>query len=392
MSLRICLLSAEYPPETAAGGIGTYTYDLAHALTALRHNVTVVSSAGAGMESARDDHGVRVVRVAAPAPRRRVRMRRRVDVSGRLAAYSERAVAAVDQLAEQTGGFDVVEAPLWNGEASSWSRRRRPPLVTRLVTPVFKTTQILGAPPLLGVEKLERAQCLASTRYAAISHAIGKLVVQHYDLPADRLVHAPLGIALRGRAQRRESEPPHLLYVGRLERRKGIDDLVRALPEILRRCSDAIVDVVGQDTGQAPEPGTYADWSRRLLTPATAERVRFHGYLDSGSLDRLYAGAAAFVAPSLYESFGLVYLEAMARGIPVIGTDVGGVPEIVDNSVGRLIPARDVQALADACVELLQDSALRGRLGAAGEERARSSFSDRAMAMSSVALYEEVAG
>ncbi len=384
--LRVCLVSAEYPPETAAGGVGTYTRDLAHGLVALGHEVTVISAPAPGAgESDEDRQGVRVVRVSPHRSlRRHLRGRGRASLVRGLVARSDRVVEAV----HECGPFDVIEAPLWNGEMASWSSSEPTPLVTRLVTPVFVSMQVLGAPPALALEQLERRQCMASTCLAAISRSIADLVVGHYGLATIEVLPSPLGIPLPTLPRTRPPGPPRLLYVGRLERRKGVETLLQALPKVLDACPEAHVDLVGVDTGQAGADKTYEEMCKGLLGPVRSKRVRFHGYVTDQQLDALYSGATAFVAPSLYESFGLVFLEALGRGVAVVGTTVGGVPEIVDDRVGRLVPPGEPPALAAACIELLSDHPLARRLGEAGRARVAAEFSESTMARGAANVYE----
>ena len=104
-----------------------------------------------------------------------------------------------------------------------------------------------------------------------------------------------------------------------------------------------------------------------------------------------YEDCDIFVAPSLYESFGLVYLEAMARGKAVIGCRTGGVPEVVlDGRTGILVPPGDAAALADAILHLVNDGGLAEQLGAAGLQRYRELFTLDAMASQSLDLYRNL--
>ncbi len=101
--------------------------------------------------------------------------------------------------------------------------------------------------------------------------------------------------------------------------------------------------------------------------------------------------ADLFVAPSIYESFGLIFLEAMRWGTPVIGTTAGGIPEIVqDGESGLLVPPDDPARLAATIVGALRDEPLRRRLGEAGRRRVESCFTVEQMARRDAAIYEEV--
>ena len=88
------------------------------------------------------------------------------------------------------------------------------------------------------------------------------------------------------------------------------------------------------------------------------------------SLQELYRGARVFCLPSVYEPYGLVLIEAMAHGVPCVGTAVQSIPEILDGGrAGALVPPRDPEALAEAMLSVLTDDALAGRLGSAGRRR-----------------------
>ena len=88
----------------------------------------------------------------------------------------------------------------------------------------------------------------------------------------------------------------------------------------------------------------------------------------------LYGAAKAFVLPSLYEPFGMALVEAMAMETPVVGTAVGGIPEIVDGSVGRLVPPRSPAALAEAVNSILSATDKAKRMGRAGRKRVKAKF------------------
>jgi hypothetical protein len=129
-------------------------------------------------------------------------------------------------------------------------------------------------------------------------------------------------------------------------------------------------------------------WKR----PAAADRVELAGQVSAERLSELYRQCSLFVAPSLWESFGLVFLEAMARGKPVVGTTAGGIREVVEDGVtGILVRPGDAEDLAEAIRSLLADPEQRLAMGRAGLERWRRHFSREAMARATLATYREVA-
>ncbi len=179
--------------------------------------------------------------------------------------------------------------------------------------------------------------------------------------------------------------PPRALFIGRLVPYKGVDFLLRALELV----PELRLDVVG--TG--PERNRLETLARAL---AVSERVKWWGEYPDGDLPRRMADADFLVLPSVSveEMFGLVLLEAMAAGRPVITTAVpSGVREVnVAGETGLEVPIRDVGALADAMRQLANDAVLRDRLGAAGRLRVRQKFSIDAMTTAHLDLYTKVRG
>ncbi|MCB0151631.1 MAG: glycosyltransferase family 4 protein, partial [Caldilineaceae bacterium] len=124
---------------------------------------------------------------------------------------------------------------------------------------------------------------------------------------------------------------------------------------------------------------------------AAAPAVTFLGAVSEEKLNELYQTCDLFVAPSLYESFGLIYLEAMNYAKPVIGCQAGGIPEVVDDGVtGRLVEPAAAPALAEAMVELLSSPALLREMGLAGRRRLLERFTHVQMARGFETIYRAV--
>jgi starch synthase len=182
---------------------------------------------------------------------------------------------------------------------------------------------------------------------------------------------------------------PYVLFVGRITRQKGVPHLLRAVRDI-----DPAAQVVL--CAGAPDTPEIDQEFRELF--GELSRVRDGVFWIPKMLPRpeviqLLTHAALFVCPSVYEPLGIVNLEAMACGTPVVASAVGGIPEVVDDGrTGLLVPAGDdfEAGLARAMDSVLGDPETAGRMGEAGRERAVGEFGWDAVARRTVRLYEEI--
>jgi phosphatidylinositol alpha-mannosyltransferase len=177
---------------------------------------------------------------------------------------------------------------------------------------------------------------------------------------------------------------PTLLFVGRFnESRKGLRYLIEALALVRREFPDVLLLVVG--------PGDPARYARQLERHELVDHVRFTGPVADEVLPAYYTACDVFCAPATGgESFGIVLLEAMASGKPVVATDIRGFRFVLRHGIeGLLVERKNPEVLALALVHLLADPALRERLGKAGRQRAEQ-FSWAAIAQRTLAYYERL--
>jgi glycosyltransferase involved in cell wall biosynthesis len=268
---------------------------------------------------------------------------------------------------------------MWGAEALAHQHHRDlGRLAVRLSSPDAELRRQEGREARRDLDRLD-ARCLElADVVAAISEQNLRDIV--HDLGVDlagTAVLTPLGIPVDGPPLAPAERPPsrEVLYVGRLEPRKGIQDLIAALPRILAADPSITVTVAGDSTWVPPDGGTYFQQFERTVPAADHSRVTFCGRLSDQQLEDAYRRAALAVFPSRYESFGLVVLEALVHGTPVVATRVGGIPEVLDESAGRLVPPGSPEALAEAVTTLMADDALRDRLGRAGAAIVRERFS-----------------
>jgi glycogen synthase len=385
--LRVALVSREYPPGAESQGIGAYTRRLSQGLRAAGHDVTIVHH-GRDATRRRDDDGVPVWEIAAPEPSSWARRLLGKVRHGGTTAYwlrqSQAAAHAVDRLAARERDFDIVETPLWDLEAAAFAGRRRP-LLIRLQTPNRLFNELNDLPVDPRRDRAERRMLHRASVLGAISHSVGDLVRQQYGVDPARILYTPLGVDRVDGWSYDPRGPRRLLYVGRLEERKGTPELFAALAIALAADDQLEVDVVGRDASASGN--AYRRLFSSIVPPQQHHRVRFHAWIDDAARDALYRECAVFVAPSRYESFGQVFIEAMAYGRPVIGTAVGGIPELVNDSVGRMVPAEDAASLAAAIVDLMAAPELRAEMSRRAAERARREFTIERMVEATVDAY-----
>jgi D-inositol-3-phosphate glycosyltransferase len=223
-----------------------------------------------------------------------------------------------------------------------------------------------------------------------------------YGIPASRIYVVPCGVdtghfgppapgwrSPEG-ARRWSGGAPRIVTIGRLVRRKGVDTVIAALAGV--PAAELIV------AGGPPAGQLAGDAEARRLQAAAeahgvARRVRFTGQVPHQNVPALLRSADLVVSDPWYEPFGIVPLEAMACGTPVIVSAVGGhLDTVADGETGLLVPPRDPAALAGALRQLLADPARRAAMGAAGAERVRSRYRWSQIAGETLAVYGQAAG
>jgi D-inositol-3-phosphate glycosyltransferase len=202
------------------------------------------------------------------------------------------------------------------------------------------------------------------------------LLVRLYDADAARISVVPCGVNLdlfhpvdQAQARRELSIGEHeriLLFVGRIEPLKGIDILLGAASELAVEHDCTVVVIGGDNSGMQGEMAYLRTLAKRL---GIADRVRFLGAVDHQKLPLYYSAADVCVVPSFYESFGLVALEAMACGTPVVASRVGGLAgTVLDGETGYLIPWRCPEPFAERIELLLGNEELRRAFGRTARE------------------------
>ena len=389
-SLHICYISQEYPPETGWGGIGSYTYEMAHALAASGHRVTVVARA-VGAPSINEHDGVAVHRVS-PGPD--------WDSVPGLWRFNRVwpgfAWAAMKRIRKihRANPIDVVEAAEGRGDSFFTGLiPGGPRILVRLHTARIFIDRLNNVPALAGGRReywLEKRAIAQANVLTAPSQAVVDLTKTWLPLGSKKTFVVPNPIDSERFSPSNSPRRSVVLFVGRLERNKGVETIAAALPLVLAKSPAVEFWFVGSDS--ADENGiSWRDKLNAAAGPKYQGRLRFE-QVNREQLPDLYRQAAVCIMPSVWENCPYAALEAMACATPLIATNGGGLPELVEDGVsGFLEQSGDAEAFAARIVSLLDDPQLRARIGEQARARVEEVFSVARVLPKMIAVYESIA-
>lgn len=394
--MRIAMISEHASPLAVlggkdAGGQNTHVAELSAALAAAGHDVRVYTRLDAVdlPVTVRTPDGYDVVHVPA-GPAEPVA---KDDLLPYMPAFGE-------WLAERwrTGDWqpEVVHAHFWMSGLAALAAGRRTGV------PVVQTYHALGTVKRRHQGPQDTSPPGRRSHERELGRSVDRVVAQCQDevaelvrmgVPRSRMTVVPSGVNLStfaplGPVAERDGGRARILTVGRLVERKGFQDVIRAIALV----PDAECVVVGGPPAGLLETDPYALRLRALAgSCGVADRVKLIGAVPREEMGRWYRSADVLVAAPWYEPFGLTPLEAMACGVPVIGTAVGGlIDTVVAGRTGDLVPARDPAALGAAIRGLLSDRIRRFAYATAALERARGRYSWTTTAERLAELYAEV--
>jgi glycosyltransferase involved in cell wall biosynthesis len=403
--LRIALISEHASPLAAQGGVdaggqNTYVLHVAHCLARRGHHVDVLTRRDDPALPAAVDlrPGARVLHIPAGPPR----FVPKEQLLPHMSAFTRTA----RQLLAHSVSYDVVHA---NFFMSGLVGLR---LKASFGLPLVMTFHALGH---VRREHQGQADAFPPQRMAIEERIVRGADRVVAECPQDRLdllrlygaddrriVTVPCGVDLqefapveRERARRSLGLAPDdfvVLQLGRLVPRKGVDNVVLAVAQ-LRHIPQLKLLIVGGDAPQPDEQRTPEIGRLRALAreAGVADRVIFTGQRRREQLPQCYGAADVFVTTPWYEPFGITPLEAMACGVPVIGSNVGGIKfSVADGVTGFHVPPRDPAALAARIAQLHANPVLAQAMGRAGMRRVRALFSWERVADALAEVYQEV--
>jgi glycosyltransferase involved in cell wall biosynthesis len=279
--------------------------------------------------------------------------------------------------------FDIVHVHSLRAElaAAFWAASVAPR--PRLVRSIHNTDPLYD-PPVLS--RLGSWSASKMDRIVVISDAVGEFVRDHLGPQAAPVQRIYYGIDPSEYPNGRTEQPGtmKLAIVARLAAQKGHHVLIEAVRDVARSIPNVHVLIIGHE-----DDLTIAELRGYATQLGVVDNVSFLGFrADIADLTR---DVDLFVLPSLWEGFGLVLIEAMALGLPVVASRVGPIPEVVtDGQTGRLVPPGNAAALAEAIRELLGSPHTALAMGQRGRERVEREFSVRAMMDQIELLYEQL--
>ncbi|PWT96715.1 MAG: glycosyltransferase family 1 protein [Candidatus Melainabacteria bacterium] len=388
--MRIALVSYEYPPDTADGGVATYIYQLARLLLGRGHGVEVFTAGSENAGTEIEPGGVQVHRVV-------------VEKRGDFGPL----IAEVFLKRHQIQPFDVMEG------VDRFAHCRQIlqliptlPFVLKLHTPGIVLKEIntmcdYRVPGLSLSERLaimlkkarrkwnpywrwmptfirmniltdsERLHALEADEIIALCGDMADLIARLWLIDRSKIQVIPLPFSASPDllAIQPNSESQTITYIGRLEYRKGVLDLARAIPLVLKQIPSARFRLVGRAMKSPDQEKDMQQYLKDWLEPY-GDAVEFAGAVPPSKVPELLKQADVCVVPSIWENFPYVVLESMAAARAVVATNTGGMKDIINSpEVGSLVPPQSPEDLAQAVVALLEHPAERARIGAAARAR-----------------------
>ncbi len=397
--MNIVFVSSEFPDSLYAptGGIGTYAQNLVTGLTKFGHKVFLITNSPKNTKYI--SKNIKVINANIYEKYfRKLKNKLPFSIIKRLLNFIEYPLLfnlgvclALAKLTKRSR-IDIIEGNDFGGELFLFLLliRKRPPVVIRLHTPSF-IIQIYNNEPvnlfyklmkLLEIYVLKQANSLYSPTIN-----LNQLVTREIKKSTSIVIPYPFKSLYRSNKTRLNNM---VLYVGKLQSKKGIFNLVSAVPRVIKKVPGTKFYFVGPDTlsGGVSVKSLLID---KCLKRKIINNVHFLPSISKQKLYELYKQSSVTVVPSKWENFPNVILEAMANGSSVIASRVGGISEIIKNNVnGVLINKTDAKELADKIISLLRRKKKRNKIGFEAQKTIRHNYNIKRITKLTIKYYLSV--
>ena len=397
--MKIAFVSFEYPPETGGGGIGTYLKQVHSLLKEEGHQSTIIC---ATLQETAFWEEKDIYRIPAKNWR---------DFDSKLPGLFREM--------SWENAFDVIEGTDF-GAAGLLLKKEFPnlPFVLRLHTPLYLVDKllyeplmgkarfrfILGAlkrlkfpklpsPPLASNYNYEFEITEKADRISSPSRSISRSMEELGFNLGEKTDLVPLPICPPKEVFEIQASPfiksdPHIIYIGRLEKRKGVIDLAKAIPDILKQWPNAIFTFIGK-ASLSPNRSMDMEVYLKERLARYSGSVNFTGAIPYSEVINYLKLGDIFVFPSHYESFGIACCEAMAAGKAVIGSNAGGMAEIMSEGSGLLVDPHSPRQIAKQLLRILENNELRLSLGKQARARILNNYSAQSIIPLQIKCYEK---
>lgn len=354
--MKILMLSWEYPPKNV-GGLCTHVYHLTHALSKLGHEVHVITCEEGTAPIEENDAGVIVHRVTPY----------KIETDDFTKWVMHLNFAMIEEgirVMQKYGKFDIIHGHDWlvaySAKVLKWSFKI--PMVSTIHATEYGRNGGIKTPMQSYISSVEWMFTYESWKVVACSGYMRQQISDLFKTPWDKMWLIPNGVQtqefefefdwLDFRRKYARDEEKIIFYVGRHVFEKGIHLLINSAPNIIKNYNNTKFIISGK--------GPMTDELIEKVAELNLEdKFAFVGYLDNDTRNKLYRVANIAVFPSIYEPFGIVALEAMAAGCPVVVSDTGGLSEIVEHNYNGLKAiVGNSESLGDNISKLLNDDAL----------------------------------
>jgi glycogen(starch) synthase len=393
--MRVIMLSWEYPPKIV-GGISRHVYDLAHALVKQNIEVHVVTCEHPGAAAEEVEDGIHLYRVTPSGPGN--------DFIHWVQLLNDamltRADTLIAEILDKGDGQPLLLHPhdwLAHFAAAALKHKYHLPLVATIHATEHGRNNGIKGPTQEYINSVEWQLQNEAWRVIVCTHFMERECAHALFTPWDKMDVIPNGVDASKfklpdftpeekaafRARYAAPEEKIIFFVGRMVREKGVQVLIEALPKVRWGYHDAKLLICG---------GGQREHLVNLAAYLGMERhVYFAGFVPDDDLMKIYSIIDIACFPSLYEPFGIVALEAMAARVPVVVSDGGGLPEVVENHItGITTYAGNPNSLADGLLKLLHEPETAARMVETAYERVQTTFNWHTIARQTISVYDRV--
>jgi glycosyltransferase involved in cell wall biosynthesis len=377
--MHICFITGEYPmPGFPHGGIGTFVRTLGTALVEAGHSVTVVGIAKVSADEYWNDNGVRIYRLSSAKIKGLTWIINAIRLNSKVRSIDKKDPIHIIETSEAGLAFIC--------------KRKRTGYVVRL----HGGHCFFAEAEHRGIDPWKAFQERRSVKKADIITGVGKYVMDHtadyldYGHKRGPVIYNPVDTTRFYKADSKKKIKGFILFAGTVTEKKGIRQLVEAIQLVAGKYPDTHLYVAGRD-GRLPDGRSYTAYLKQFISVDDAKEITFLGSVSNDEIPRLMEQAEVCVFPSHLETFGLVAVEAMAMGKPVVFSKRGPGPEIIEHGVtGLLCDPYDPKDIAEKILTIMDNPQLGISLGEAAIKAVSERFSVTNLVLQNISLYKSL--